>query len=89
MLHLWFAKIDNLTEVPIYFITNFSVFQKIILLLQLICLGGGTGRRAGFKIQFLRKCGFDSRPRYKSLQTIEGFFYYTLYYQDSKIKTYK
>ncbi|MGB2087442.1 MAG: hypothetical protein ACPHVL_02285 [Psychroflexus salarius] len=28
MLHLWFAKIDNLTEVPIYFITNFSVFQK-------------------------------------------------------------
>ena len=29
------------------------------------CLGGGTGRRAGFKIQFLRECGFDSRPRYK------------------------
>ena len=29
------------------------------------CLGGGIGRRAGFKIQFLRECGFDSRPRYK------------------------
>jgi hypothetical protein len=27
-------------------------------------LGGGIGRRAGFKIQFLRECGFDSRPRY-------------------------
>ena len=30
-------------------------------------LGGGIGRRAGFKIQFLRECGFDSRPRYQSL----------------------
>ena len=30
-------------------------------------LGGGIGRRAGFKIQFLRECGFDSRPRYSSL----------------------
>ena len=28
------------------------------------CLGGGTGRRAGFKIQFFRECGFDSHPRY-------------------------
>ena len=28
-------------------------------------LGGGIGRRAGFKIQFLRECGFDSRPRYQ------------------------
>ena len=26
--------------------------------------GGETGRRAGFKIQFPRKCGFDSHPRY-------------------------
>jgi hypothetical protein len=23
------------------------------------CLGGGTGRRAGFKIQFFRECGFE------------------------------
>ena len=28
------------------------------------CLGGGIGRRAGFKIQCLRTCGFDSHPRY-------------------------
>jgi hypothetical protein len=28
------------------------------------CRGGGTGRRAGFKIRFLRKCGFDSRSRH-------------------------
>ncbi len=28
------------------------------------CLGGGIGRRAGFKIQFPRECGFDSHPRY-------------------------
>ena len=28
------------------------------------CLGGGIGRRAGFKIQFFRECGFDSHPRY-------------------------
>ena len=26
--------------------------------------GGGIGRRAGFKIQFFRECGFDSRPGY-------------------------
>jgi hypothetical protein len=26
--------------------------------------GGGIGRRAGFKIRFLRKCEFDSRPRH-------------------------
>ena len=28
------------------------------------CLGGGIGRRVGFKIQFFRECGFDSHPRY-------------------------
>ena len=32
------------------------------------CRGGGTGRRAGFKIRFLRKCEFDSRPRYHSIK---------------------
>ena len=30
------------------------------------CLGGGTGRRAGFKILFFRECRFDSGPRYKN-----------------------
>ena len=29
------------------------------------CSSGGIGRRAGFKIQFFRKCGFDSRLEYK------------------------
>ncbi len=31
------------------------------------CRDGGTGRRAGFKIQFLRKCRFDSDSRYHYL----------------------
>ena len=30
----------------------------------ILCLGGGTGRRAGFKIQFFRECGFDSHLEY-------------------------
>ena len=32
---------------------------------QFKCPGGGIGRRAGFKIQCLRTCGFDSRPGYQ------------------------
>ena len=31
--------------------------------------GGGIGRRAGFKIQCLRACGFDSRPGYRMGET--------------------
>ena len=42
------------------------------------CLGGGIGRRAGFKIQFFRECGFDSHPRYMLSPRINyyswGFF---------------
>ena len=38
------------------------------------CLGGGTGRRAGFKIQFFRECGFDSHPRYFNLVFFARFF---------------
>ena len=62
---------------PITFFLEYDLFKKrkktieavkLLLLLPRLtdhkCLGGGIGRRAGFKIQFLRKCGFDSRPRY-------------------------
>ncbi len=48
------------------------------------CLGGGIGRRAGFKIQFFRECGFDSHPRYffKSVTYCFtcrcGFFYFQM-----------
>ena len=31
---------------------------------ELFSFGGETGRRAGFKIQFLLECGFDSHPKY-------------------------
>ena len=31
---------------------------------ELFSFGGETGRRAGFKIQFLWECGFDSHPKY-------------------------
>ncbi len=34
--------------------------------------GGEIGRRAGFKIQFLRECGFDSRPRYHTSVALRG-----------------
>ena len=30
------------------------------------CPGGGIGRRGGFKIRFLRKCGFESHPGYQA-----------------------
>ena len=42
----------------------------------ILCLGGGTGRRAGFKIQFFRECGFDSHLEYtkKPLHFSKGFF---------------
>ena len=41
------------------------------------CLGGGTGRRAGFKIQFFRECGFDSHPRYlKNHPYLRMVFYF-------------
>ena len=46
---------------------KYFVDLKLFLLLQdlyNVSLGGGTGRRAGFKIQFFRKCGFDSRLEY-------------------------
>ncbi len=42
------------------------------------CRSGGIGRRAGFKIQFPRKCGFDSHLRYKKSHFHSmnlGFFY--------------
>ncbi len=29
------------------------------------CPGGGIGRRAGFKIRFLRECGFEAHPGYQ------------------------
>jgi hypothetical protein len=45
------------------------------------CLGGGIGRRAGFKIQFFRECGFDSHPRYKRLHiNVKPFFILHLKY---------
>ncbi len=34
---------------------------------EALSFGGETGRRAGFKIQFLLECGFDSHPKYKIL----------------------
>lgn len=40
---------------------------------------GGIGRRAGFKIQFFRECGFDSHLEYlKPLESFDfrGFFYF-------------
>lgn len=39
-------------------------FNELLKFAQ--CLGGGIGRRVGFKIQCLRTCGFDSHPRYIS-----------------------
>ena len=46
----------------------------------LSCRSGGIGRRAGFKIQFPRKCGFDSRLRYKTkhLRFFVGAFFVNL-----------
>ena len=44
-------------------------FCKLVLRTRLDfmkCRSGGTGRRARFKIVFLRECGFDSHLRYKN-----------------------
>ncbi len=38
--------------------------------------GGGIGRRAGFKIQFFRECGFDSRPGYFKNDVVQHRFFY-------------
>ena len=39
--------------------------QIFFLILPSTCSSGGTGRRAGFKIQYFRMCGFDSRLEYE------------------------
>ena len=53
-------KICNLNNSAIFALANrfFSVPSP--------CPGGGIGRRAGFKIQYCKVCGFDSRPGYKN-----------------------
>ena len=43
------------------------------------CLGGGIGRRAGFKTQYLTMCGFDSRPRYKAFLYWKAFLIMTYF----------
>ncbi len=43
---------------------SLAINKKSYILYRL-CRGGGIGRRAGFKIRFLRKCEFDSRPRHQ------------------------
>src|SRR5690606_8774965 len=42
----------------------YEIQKKNIFLQSKTSSSGGIGRRAGFKIQFLRKCGFDSHLEY-------------------------
>ena len=58
-----------MANLVIYFsICNYSVDIILLIIifynLAILSFGGGIGRRAGFKIQFFRECGFDSHPKY-------------------------
>ena len=57
-----------------YFIVLQSGFTKSSV--KQVCSSGGTGRRAGFKIQCFRTCGFDSHLEYEreSRDLCLGFF---------------
>ena len=63
------CKFTQLSESQKHKSAIISVAGRIIfLVLQTAnCLGGGIGRRAGFKIRFFRECGFDSHPRHKTV----------------------
>ena len=57
--------------------TEKTVLQReIFIILPSTSSSGGIGRRAGFKIQYFRMCGFDSRLEYRNplyLIDLEGF----------------
>ena len=52
--------------------------QNFFLILPSTCSSGGIGRRAGFKIQYFRMCGFKSRLEYSNPLyhiDLEGFVF--------------
>ena len=70
------AKVAQLVE---HNLAKVGVASSNLVFRSQSCLGGGTGRHAGLKILFpLRKCGFDSRPRYESSTEMSGFFLFIL-----------
>ena len=56
-----------------------NTIEKYFIFAFLKRSSGGIGRRAGFKIQFLRECGFDSHLEYRqtfNLLWLEVFCFY-------------
>ena len=49
------------------------IYTGDLSLLLAISPGGGIGRRAGFKIRFLRECGFEAHPGYLQEWYFESF----------------
>ena len=62
------AKFQLLDELPLPYI-----YTGDLSLLLAVSPGGGIGRRAGFKIRFLRECGFEAHPRYLQEWYFEPF----------------
>lgn len=62
------AKFQVLGELPLPYI-----YTDALSLLLAISPGGGIGRRAGFKIRFLRECGFEAHPGYLQEWYFESF----------------
>ena len=48
----------------VFYVDKLKIFFRFAVQFK-YCSSGGIGRRAGFKIQFFRECGFDSHLEYK------------------------